>query len=378
MFYVNKIPFKFSMVYFSIFLVIGINAPFWPLWLSSKGFDSRNIALIISLSVLFKIIFNPFFAGLGDKYGNRKLPMLYLSLISCIILLILNSFNSLFLIGILSVIAWGFFAPLMPLTESLTTTAISKYNFDYGKVRLWGSVSFILMALTGGIIIENLGLNIVPYIMALGAVLVFISLYITPSIHSPPSRRNIKIITLLRNRSFFLFLLVCGAIQASHGMYYSFATIYWKSLGISETIIGALWAESVLFEIILLALFYKIRNRFSSKNLLIFAALIATVRWVLTIFITDPLGLALVQSLHAITFGLTHISAIYFISENMPKRAQAKSQALYSSISMGILMSLAIAISGDLFENYAEKAFVFSSLLALSGAALALKMKNTI
>ena len=62
MFYVNKIPFKFSMVYFSIFLVIGINAPFWPLWLSSKGFDSRYIALIISLSVLLKIISNPFFA----------------------------------------------------------------------------------------------------------------------------------------------------------------------------------------------------------------------------------------------------------------------------------------------------------------------------
>ena len=88
--YKNKISFRFSAIYFTIFLVIGINAPFWPLWLSSKGLDSRSIAIIMSLSVLIKIFSNPFFAGLGDRYGNRRIPMIYLSLISCIILLFLN------------------------------------------------------------------------------------------------------------------------------------------------------------------------------------------------------------------------------------------------------------------------------------------------
>ena len=372
MFYKNKISLKFSMVYFTIFLVIGINAPFWPLWLSSKGFDSRYISLIISLSVLMKIISNPFFAGLGDKYGNRKIPMLYLSIVASIILFTLSFINYQFLIGVLAIIAWAFFAPLMPITESLTTTAANKYKFDYGRTRLWGSVSFVLMAFLGGILVENYGLQIIPYIMSVGTFLVFISIYLTPTVYSLPSTHKIKITTLLRNRSFLPFLLACGAIQASHGMYYTFATIHWKNIGLSETMIGGLWAEGVLFEIVLLAYFYKIRSYFSFKSLLIFAALTATIRWIITAYATEPLILVLIQSLHSITFGLTHISAIYFISEVMPERAQAKSQALYSAISMGIIMSLAIAISGDLYDAYQEKAFIFSALLALSGAIITL------
>ncbi|PPR28341.1 MAG: putative 3-phenylpropionic acid transporter [Alphaproteobacteria bacterium MarineAlpha9_Bin1] len=370
--YKNKISLKFSMVYFTIFLVIGINAPFWPLWLSSKGFDSRYISLIISLSVLMKIISNPFFAGLGDKYGNRKIPMLYLSIVASIILFTLSFINYQFLIGVLAIIAWAFFAPLMPITESLTTTAANKYGFDYGRTRLWGSVSFVLMAFLGGILVENYGLQIIPYIMSVGTFLVFISIYLTPTVYSLPSTHKIKITTLLRNRSFLPFLLACGAIQASHGMYYTFATIHWKNIGLSETMIGGLWAEGVLFEIVLLAYFYKIRSYFSFKSLLIFAALTATIRWIITAYATEPLILVFIQSLHSITFGLTHISAIYFISEVMPERAQAKSQALYSAISMGIIMSLAIAISGDLYDAYQEKAFIFSALLALSGAIITL------
>ena len=370
--YKNKISLKFSMVYFTIFLVIGINAPFWPLWLSSKGFDSRYISLIISLSVLMKIISNPFFAGLGDKYGNRKIPMLYLSIVASIILFTLSFINYQFLIGVLAIIAWAFFAPLMPITESLTTTAANKYKFDYGRTRLWGSVSFVLMAFLGGILVENYGLQIIPYIMSVGTFLVFISIYLTPTVYSLPSTHKIKITTLLRNRSFLPFLLACGAIQASHGMYYTFATIHWKNIGLSETMIGGLWAEGVLFEIVLLAYFYKIRSYFSFKSLLIFAALTATIRWIITAYATEPLILVFIQSLHSITFGLTHISAIYFISEVMPERAQAKSQALYSAISMGIIMSLAIAISGDLYDAYQEKAFIFSALLALSGAIITL------
>ena len=80
----------------------------------------------------------------------------------------------------------------MPLTESLTTTAIKKYNFDYGNTRLWGSVSFIIFAFFGGIIIENYGLKYVPLLMTIGAICLFVSIIIMPSIKSLPARRKIS------------------------------------------------------------------------------------------------------------------------------------------------------------------------------------------
>ena len=368
----NNISKNFSFVYFSIFIVIGINAPFFPLWLSSKGFDERYIALILSASVLTKLFANPFFAGLGDKYGNRKIPMLYLSGLATLVLFLLIFVNSLYFIALIAIMSWALFAPLMPLTESITTTAIKKYKFDYGKTRLWGSVSFIIAAFFGGLIIEKYGLNYVIILMSLGALLVFISIYFMPTIKSLPARRNISAFSLLNNRSFFPFLLVCGAIQSSHGIYYGFATIYWKSIGISETIIGALWAEGVVFEIILLAYFFKLKQYTSSKNFLILAGIVASIRWVLMVYADNILFISIIQILHAFTFGLTHLAAIHFISEVMPTRAQAKSQALYSAISMGAFLAISIAISGDIYDLYYEKSFFFSSILAFIGVAIAL------
>ena len=368
----NKISSKFSLVYFSIFVVIGINAPFFPLWLSSKGFEERYIAFILSSAVLTKLVANPFFAGLGDKYGNRKIPMLYLSFLAFLILLSLNFFNSIYYIAIISIFSWALFAPLMPLTESITTTALKKYKFDYGKTRLWGSVAFIVAAFFGGLIIEANGLKYVPILLSFGALLVFIAICFMPTIKSLPARHKMTTYALLSNRNFFPFLLACGAIQSSHGLYYGFSTIYWKSIGLSETIIGSLWAEAVVFEIILLAYFYKFKNYTSSKNFLILAGIIASIRWALMVYADNVFFLAIIQILHAFTFGLTHLAAIYFISEVMPARSQAKSQALYSAISMGACLAISIAVSGDIYNLYYEKSFFFSSLIAVIGVIISL------
>lgn len=378
---IKKISAKFSLVYFSIFIVIGINAPFFPLWLSSKGFTERYIAIILATSVLTKLLANPFFAGLGDKYGNRKIPMLYLSFISTIILFSLNIFNSLYLIAFMAITSWALFAPLMPLTESLTTTAIKKYNFDYGNTRLWGSVSFIIIAFFGGIIIEKYGLKYVPILMTIGALFLFLSIIIMPTIPSLPARKKFSTYALLKNRNFFPFLLACGAIQSSHGIYYGFSTIYWKSIGLSETVIGALWAEGVVFEIILLAYFYKFKNYTSPKIFIIIAGVMAILRWTLMAYADTILFIALIQILHAFTFGLTHLAAINFISEVMPVRAQAKSQALYSAISMGAFLAVSISVSGDLYRIFYDKSFLFSSFLAFSGVIISLifiKTKKTL
>ena len=378
---IKNISAKFSLVYFSIFIVIGINAPFFPLWLSSKGFTERYIAIILAASVLTKLFANPFFAGLGDKFGNRKIPMLYLSFISTIILFSLNFFNSLYLIAFIVITSWALFAPLMPLTESLTTTAIKKYNFDYGNTRLWGSVSFIIIAFFGGIIIEKYGLKYVPILMTTGALFLFLSIILMPAIPSLPARKKISTYALLTNRNFFPFLLACGAIQSSHGLYYGFSTIYWKSIGLSEAVIGALWAEGVVFEIILLAYFYKFKNYTSPKFFIIIAGVMAMIRWTLMAYADTFLFIALIQILHAFTFGLTHLAAINFISEVMPVRAQAKSQALYSAISMGAFLAVSISVSGDLYRLFYDKSFLFSSFLALTGVIISLifiKTKQTL
>ena len=217
--------------------------------------------------------------------------------------------------------------------------------------------------------------------MTIGALFLFLSIIIMPTIPSLPARKKFSTYALLKNRNFFPFLLACGAIQSSHGIYYGFSTIYWKSIGLSETVIGALWAEGVVFEIILLAYFYKFKNYTSPKIFIIIAGVMAIIRWTLMAYADTILFIALIQILHAFTFGLTHLAAINFISEVMPVRAQAKSQALYSAISMGAFLAVSISVSGDLYRIFYDKSFLFSSFLAFSGVIISLifiKTKKTL
>ena len=152
---------------------------------------------------------------------------------------------------------------------------------------------FVIAAFFGGLIIEANGLKYVPILLSFGALLVFVSICFMPTIKSLPARHKITSYSLLSNRNFFPFLLACGAIQSSHGLYYGFSTIYWKSIGLSETIIGSLWAEGVVFEIILLAYFYKFKNYTSSKNFLILAGIIASIRWALMVYADNIFFLAI-------------------------------------------------------------------------------------
>ena len=106
----------------------------------------------------------------------------------------------------------------------------------------------------------------------------------------------------------------------------------------------------------------------------------AIIRWTLMAYADTILFIALIQILHAFTFGLTHLAAINFISEVMPARAQAKS-ALYSAISMGAFLAVSISVSGDLYRIFYDKSFLFSSFLAFSGVIISLifiKTKKTL
>ena len=244
---------RLSCFYAAFFVFAGVHMPFWPIWLDGKGIDAPGIALIIASGICVKVVANPLVAHVADRSGARRSIMLALvagAILSFIAFFYVDGFAAILLFNVVFLALW---APTMPLGESLTLLAARTGGFDYGRVRLWGSLSFIVAAAGAGAFLAGRPGDTILYLLLPAAILVLVAIANLPDTRAPATAGRIAVLDLIDNRPFLMMLAACMLAQASHATYYAFATLHWQAAGHSETVIGLLWAEGVVAEIILFA-----------------------------------------------------------------------------------------------------------------------------
>ncbi len=347
--------------------------PFWPLWLESRGMGPAEIGILIGAAFWAKVVTNPLIGGLVDRRGDRRRPMIALAaacLASYALFAVAEGFWA--LLGV-SVLAGVFLSALLPLGESLTMRTAHERGFDYGRVRLWGSISFILAAALGGRLLEGRAPDIVLWLIlaALGATV--LACVVMPDIRLTPAGHGTRPVwRLLRNPVFVLFLAATGLLQASHAFYYGFATLHWRAAGLDEAVIGALWAEGVVAEILLFVASGAFVRRLGPQGLLLLAAVGGMVRWTATAYSTGLGVLFAAQTLHALTFAAAHLAAMHFIARAAPPELSATAQTVYAAVGMGIVFGAAMWAAGGLYAAFGGGAFLAMAGLSAAGGLLAL------
>jgi MFS transporter, PPP family, 3-phenylpropionic acid transporter len=302
---------RLAFLYAALFLVVGFYLPYMPVWLHSRGMSEDAIALLLAAPLFVRILSTPSISFAADRATDRRAILLILSggsLLSFLALWASNGFWPMLAATILLAICW---TTIMPLIETVAVAGIRKHGLDYGRVRLWGSASFILASFGAGIVIQRWGpATILPLLLA-ATVLMLVGTMLLPKSLTAKVRptdgvhRHLKLseaMALFRAPLFLLFLFATSAVQASHAVYYAFGTIAWQRQGFSSEAIGALWAFGVIVEIALFAVSGSLIAKLGAARLLAIAASAATIRWGLMAFEPPLLLTALVQSLHAFSF----------------------------------------------------------------------------
>jgi MFS transporter, PPP family, 3-phenylpropionic acid transporter len=363
---------RLSLLYAAFFVVIGIQLPFWPMWLASRGLGPTEIGTIISVGVVVKILGNPLFAHMADRRGERRRLMVALAAgaLGFFALFFLTSgFWSILAVTVAYLAVWS---AIMPLGESLTMLTARENNLDYGRIRLWGSLSFIVAAVLVGRVLVSESIDIIYWLLLAAIAVTVVACFLLPDTRPPRAAASgLPIGVVLRDRTFLLFMAAAAFIQGSHGVYYAFGTLHWKSVGYSEDVIGWLWAEGVIAEIILFAFGAALVRRLGPAGLMVLGGGAATLRWGVT-GLSDALPvLAVVQALHALTFGATHLGAIHFISRAMPPALSATAQSVYAAVVMGMGMGVSIFASGKLYALFGGAAYLAMGGMGVSGCVLA-------
>lgn len=351
---------RLAPFYFALFLVVGFQLPFWPVWLSHKGLGLEQIGIIISAPIWIKIVFIPLFTSLADRLGRRRALLIALSAISLCLYQLYFIAEGFWQILALGLIIGVFISPYAALGDNLVLTLARNHKIDYARIRLWGSISFILASVGGGWILEGHSPDYILKVIVASAALLFLCCILLPETRSQKPKTEQKgLRRLLKNRRFMAFLVTAGLIQASHAVLYTSGTLQWQQQGISDTAIGLLWAEGVIVEIILFALANRFLKRFSPIQLLLIGGGAGFLRWLSMGFEPGLEFLLVLQVLHGFTFAAAHLGAMRYISENIPLEISARAQGLYSALSVGLIMGIGLFVSGYLFKFFASGAYFF-------------------
>ncbi|MCG8509212.1 MAG: 3-phenylpropionate MFS transporter [Rhodospirillales bacterium] len=366
---------RLSLFYVAFFAVVGIHLPFWPVWLKFKGLGATEIAIVLALGTAGRIVASPLLANVADRYGERRRPMILLAfaafLAFCLYALT-DGFWAIFAVTTLFIVAW---APIMPLGETLIATTAREQGLEYGRIRLWGSLSFIAAAVLAGRELAGRPEHLVFWLLAATTALTALSCLLLPDCRvSQTDGGRPRFRQFLMDPRFVLFLLSAALVQSSHGVYYVFGTLHWKTAGYSEGIIGLLWAEGVLAEVILFAFGAFVSRHLGPARLILLGGLAGILRWT-ALGLSDALPVLLaVQALHAFTFGAVHLAAINFVMQTVPPAHAATAMSLYSSTTMGLAMGISMLISGPLYDAAGGQSYLAMSGLAAIGAVLAVRL----
>ena len=376
-----KVPYwRLSAFYFSYFGLLGSMLPFWGLYLREQGFSLSEIGQLMAILVGTKLVAPNVWGWLGDHTGKR------MRIIRIGALLALMIFGFMFI----EPAFWGmalvmagfsfFWNAILPQFEVVTLRHLQTATEQYSRIRVWGSVGFVIAVVGLGWFFEHASLQILPAILLGLLAMIVLSSF---SVGSPPGQKGHKgsldaFLRELKAPQPILFFSICFLLQISHGPYYTFFSIYLEDFDYSKTLIGWLWALGVIAEIVIFLIVHRMFERFTVRGLATTCLVLAALRWLVTGLYPENLPIILLAQIsHAATFGVFHAIAMHLIHQYFSPTASGQGQAMYSALSFGAGGAIGAFLSGFVVENWGgSMAYFMAAGVAMAAAVLALALST--
>ncbi len=376
-------PFRFelrvALAYFAIFTSSGLHLPYFPLWLEYRALTPTQISIVLSMPLFVRVVAAPLVSMLADRSNDRAHILTMATILAVIVAafyFVPFGFVGILIVSLMLAPPW---TSQVPLADTIALSGVRRYGADFAKMRVWGSISFLLTSFIGGVFIQQVGEHIIPWALLATLVAACGMSFIVPRIGKPRRLSPLSDMDVadagraLRRPAFVTFLIATGITQASHAYGYSFSAIYWKSIGIEETMIGALWSISVVAEVIMFTFFRRLFGRLHPAKVLMIGSAAAMFRWAVFPLIA-PAGLGVtgflaVQSLHAFSFALSFLGMQKMIALTIPEERGGTAQGL-STFFIGTSLAIATMASGPLYS--ATGIYGFYAMVALAAVGLGL------
>ena len=370
----EKVPYwRLSSFYFFYFALLGCISPYWALYLDGRGFSAVEIGELMALFGLVRVLAPNVWGALGD-YTGRRMALLRLGCGICFVIFANIFWVDGFISMALLMVGYGFFwAAVLPQFEVVTLNYLKERTDDYSRIRIWGSIGFVVAVLILGLLFDFISLlNLPVFMLVLLLAILISSLAVKGEKKAVYEEAGVGFVALLLRPSVIAFLLAAFLMQLSHGAYYTFFSLFLQGHGYTNSWIGFLWALGVLAEVIVFLVIHRMFRWVSYKTVLLVSLLLAVVRWYVTAHFADVLWLLILAQLtHAATFGAMHSVSMHYIHKYFKGRHQGQGQALFSSLTYGAGGALGAYVSGQIWmKDFGVTMFEWAAVCALIGVLI--------
>jgi MFS transporter, PPP family, 3-phenylpropionic acid transporter len=362
---------RFAALSSTYFAAIGLFNPYAPLWFQSLGLSTLAIGAIASLQSWTRVIAPYGWSWAGD-HGGRRVELIRLAALGCVLAgLGLLGVQGAVAVAVVTALLFTANAGVVPLYEAtlahLLSTGAGMDLARYGRVRMWGSVGFIVAVTLFGALLDLIGIGVFPWFVATMNALLLLAALRLPTLREPVQGGTAAppVLPRLKDPAVAWFFASVFFTVLAHSSLYAFFSLYLVGLGYGKSAVGALWAVSVAMEIA----FFWTQGRWS--------ALLPPERWLSIVAIATalrfaaialggawPLVLVFAQLLHAVTFAAHHASCIALVHKHFPGRLRGRGQALYTILGYGFPGVLGGVGGGWLIEHLGFTAVFWAATLS--------------
>ncbi|MCZ8544947.1 MFS transporter [Mesorhizobium qingshengii] len=370
---------RISLIFATLFVPLGTHLPYFPLWLQAKGFHAEQIAVILAAPMFLRVVTTPLLTALADRARDRA--DVYVALVASALLLsagyfLTPTYAMMLAVSLALTIVW---TPHSPIADSLALSGVRRFGSNYTGMRKWGSISYLFANVAGGFILSATGPGAVPVIIFVSLAAALAAGLLAPRLGRPRRSSPLSATDIqqsapkLLNPYFLYFSIGVGVITASHAFLYGFVSIYWKSIGIGDSVVGLLWAWGVVSEVCMFMMFTRFFGAFSVVTIMMMAGVGAVVRWI-AFPLVWPLGLGVagffgVQTLHSVSVALVLIGLQKMIGETISEERTGAAQGI-AYFSNGFFMAVVTLASGPLYDRFGVDGFFAMIPIALIGLIL--------
>ncbi len=356
------------------YAILAVLAPFLPLYFANLGYSSSQIGFLMMIGPFVASMIQPFWGYLSDRLQTVKKIMFWLWILAIISSIALFNSGGSYVLTLCFVLAvYFFYQPSMPLLDSISVQSAERRGSSYGSLRLFGSMGYTVVSLSGGLLLAALGgITKLPYLFWAAWVVPLILLLFLRDEPTEGEGMTLKALKeLFTNKSFLWFLFLVFVISVPHRMNDVMLGLYMKELGASDAMVGWAWALAAGVEIPVFALLGRYLNRIHEYVLIGIVGLLYTLRWLMYYVSDDPWMLLALQAGAAITFAVFWIVSMHYVARILPPQLGATGFSLLSMVYLGLAGMTGGVIGGRLTDLFGGASmYLFATIVSFIGGIL--------
>jgi len=367
-----------AVAYFLAFLGLGVFMPYFPLYLDHLGYAGWQIGAIVGMQPLLRWTSALGAAHAADRWRVRRRLLVVAGLGGALALVPLLAVRGFVAVTAVSTAVGLLNGPIIPMLDATVIDHLPRLGGDYGRLRLWGSLAFVVGALASAPLVGHFSPAVIPVILLLAALPLAPALAHLPGEQGAPTGRSPAPWTLL-TPPLRAFLATAFLLQVSSGAWIGFYAVHTTRLGFPDTVPGLTWGLAVIAEIVLFFWGARLVERVAPPELILLVLVLTVARWALTAAAHSEVLVMALQMGHAITFSAFHLASVLLLSRLVPAESRTAGQALYGGVAFGLGGSVGLALAGALVDRVStSRLFALEAVAALVALVPALHLRRLV